>query len=114
VARSLWMRAEGPNHIVAADPNGNVLAFPGGYITGGGWRTTDGRILTDEEAYGLVPVGTQDPDAWVFSHLTRTYWGVPGDLFPAWDAAETAGYAVVGLLGVGAAFLVVRGRRPYV
>jgi ABC-type transport system involved in multi-copper enzyme maturation permease subunit len=113
VARSLWMRAEGPNHIVAADPNGNVLAFPGGYITGGGLRTTDGRILTDEEGYGLVPAGEQDPDAWVASHLTRLYWGVPGDLFPAWDAAETAGYAVVGLLGVGAACLVVRRRRPY-
>lgn len=113
VARSLWMHAEGPSHIVAADPNGNVLAFPGGYITGGGLRTADGRVITDEEAYGLVPAGEQDPDAWVTSHLTRVYWGVPGDLFPAWDAAETAGYAVVGLLGVGAAFLIVRGRRPY-
>ena len=43
VARSLWMQAEGPNHIVVADPNGNVLAFPGGYITGGGLRSADGR-----------------------------------------------------------------------
>jgi hypothetical protein len=113
VARSLWMQAEGPHHVVAADPNGDVLAFPGGYITGGGWRTADGRDITDEEAYGLVPVGEQDPDAWVFSHLTRTYWGVPGDLFPAWDAVETAGYAVVGVLAIGAACLVVRRRRPY-
>ena len=114
VARSLWMQAEAPNHIVVADPNGDVLAYPGGYIKGGGMRTADGRVITDEEAYGLVPAGEQDPDAWVTSHLTRVYWGVPGDLFPAWDAAETAGYAVVGLLGVGAAFLVVRRRRPYV
>jgi hypothetical protein len=114
VARSLWMQAEGPSHIVAADSNGNVLAFPGGYITGGGQRTADGRVIDNEEAYGLVPAGEQDPDAWVTSHLTQVYWGVPGDLFPAWDAAETAGYAVVGLLGVGAAFLVVRRRRPYV
>lgn len=114
VARSLWMDAEGPSHIVAADPNGNVLAFPGGYITGSGMRTADGRVITNEEVYGLVPAGEQDPDAWVTSHLTGVYWGVPGDLFPAWDAAETAGYAVVGLLSVGAAFLVVRRRRPYV
>jgi hypothetical protein len=114
VARSLWMQAEGPSHIVAADSNGNVLAFPGGYITGGGRRTADGRVIDNEEAYGLVPAGEQDPDAWVTSHLTQFYWGVPGDLFPAWDAAETAGYAAAALLGVGAAFLVVRRRRPYV
>jgi hypothetical protein len=113
VARSLWMGAEAPNHIVVADPNGDVLAYPGGYMRGGGMRTADGRVITDEEAYGLVPTGEQDPDAWVTSHLTRVYWGVPGDLFPAWDAAETAGYAAVGLLCVGVAFLVVRGRRPY-
>jgi hypothetical protein len=113
VARSLWMRAEAPNHIVVADPNGDVLAYPGGNITGGGLRTADGRVITDEEAYGLVPAGERDLDAWVSSHLTRVYWGVPGDLFPAWDAAETAGYTVAGLLGVGGALLVVRRRRPY-
>lgn len=114
VARSLWMQAEGPNHFVVADPNGDVLAFPGGYITGGGVRTPDGRIFTDAEGWDLVPAGEPDPDAWVTAHLTRFYYGVPGDLFPAWDAAETGGYALVGLLGVGAAFLLVRGRRPYV
>jgi hypothetical protein len=113
VARSLWMGTEAPNHIVAADPNGDVLAYPGGYIRGGGLRTADGRVITYEEANGLVPAGEQDPDAWVTSHLTQVYWGVPGDLFPAWDAAETAGYSVVGVLAVGAAFLVVRRRRPY-
>ena len=71
------------------------------------------EILTEEEGYGLVPAGEQDPDAWVASHLERYYIGVPGNLFPVWDAAETAGNAAVGLLGVGAAFLVVRRRRPY-
>jgi ABC-type transport system involved in multi-copper enzyme maturation permease subunit len=117
VARSLWMGAEAPNHIVVADPNGDVLAFPGGYIRGGGWRTADGRVITDPSdpaASGIIPAGEQDPYAWLDAHLTRIYWGVPGDLFPAWDAAETAGYAVVGVLGVGAAFLILRGRRPYV
>lgn len=117
VARSLWMGTEAPNHIVVADPNGDVLAYPGGYIRGGGWRTADGSIITDPadpEASGIVPAGEQDPYAWMDSHLTRIYWGVPGDLFPAWDAAETVGYAGAGLLGVGAAFLVVRRRRPYV
>jgi hypothetical protein len=114
VARSLWMQAEAPNHVVAADPNGDVLAFPGGVIRGGGWLTPEGRQISDEEAFGMVPSGEPpDPDAWLASHLARFYFGVPGDLFPAWDAAETAGYAVVGLLGVGAAFLVVRRRRPY-
>jgi len=48
------------------------------------------------------------------SHLVHFYNGVPGDLFPAWDAAETAGYGAVGVVAVGAAFLVVRRRRPYV
>lgn len=113
VARSLWMHAEGPSHTVAADPNGEVLAFPGGYITGSGVRTPDGRVVTDEEAYQLVPAGEPDPDAWVAAHLTRVYFGVPGDLFPAWDAAETAGYGAVAVLAVGGAFLVVRRRRPY-
>ncbi|MHB8960262.1 MAG: hypothetical protein ACYDAN_11600 [Candidatus Limnocylindrales bacterium] len=117
VARSLWTQAEAPNHTAVADPNGDVLAFPGGYIRGGGWRTADGRIITDAyplEASGIVPAGEQDPFAWLDAHLTRFYFGVPGDLFPAWDAAETAGYAAVGVLAVGAAFLVVRQRRPYV
>jgi hypothetical protein len=114
VARSLWMETEAPNHIVVADPNGDVLAYPGGYIRGGGWRSADGRIIGNEEAYGLVPVGEQDPYAWLDGHhLTPVYWGVPGDLFPAWDAAETAGYAVLSVLAVGGAFLVVRRRRPY-
>jgi hypothetical protein len=116
VARSLWMQAEGPNHVVVADPDGNVLAYPGGYITGGGWRTADGRIITDvfgPEAAGVIPAGEQDPLTWIDSHLARIYWGVPGDLFPAWDAAETAGYGAVGVVAVGAAFLVVRRRRPY-
>lgn len=113
VARSLWMQSEGPKHIVIADNSGNALAFPGGYITGGGWRTADGRDVTDAQAYALVPAGEPDPDAWVFAHLARTYYGVPGDLFPAWDAAETAAYSAVGTLGVGVAFLAVRRRRPY-
>jgi ABC-type transport system involved in multi-copper enzyme maturation permease subunit len=113
VARSLWMQSEGPHHIVVADPNGDVLAFPGGYITGSGLRTPDGQILTDEEGYALVPAGEQDPYAWVTAHLTHIYYGVPGDLFPAWDAAETTGYGAVGALAVGVAFLVVRQRRPY-
>jgi len=113
VARSLWMQAEGPHHTAAADPNGYALAFPGGYITGDGFRTPNGRVLSDEEGYALVPAGEPDPDAWVTNHLTHFYFGVPGGLFPAWDAAETAGYAAVGVLGVGAAFLIVRGRRPY-
>ena len=118
VARSLWMQAEAPNHIAVADPNGDVLAFPGGNIHGqDGWRTADGRVITDPfepAASGIVPAGEQQPFDWMDSHLTRIYWGVPGDLFPAWDAAETAGYAAAGLLGVGAAYLVVRRRRPYV
>ena len=114
VARSLWMQAEAPNHVVAADANGEVLAFPGGYIRGGGWLTSDGRKISDEEAWGMVPPGEADPDAWLASHLDRYYIGVPGDLFPAWDAAETAGYGAVAVLAVGAAFLVVRRRRPYV
>jgi hypothetical protein len=42
LARSLWMEAEAPNHIAVADPNGDVLAHPGGDIRRGGWRTADG------------------------------------------------------------------------
>jgi hypothetical protein len=114
VARSLWMQAEAPNHVVAADPNGDVLAFPGGEIRGGGWLTPDGRRISDEEAWGLLPEGEPpDPDALLAKHLERYYNGIPGDLFPAWDAAETAGYGAIGGLAVGAAFLVVRRRRPY-
>ena len=113
VARSLWMQAEAPNHVVVPDANGDVLAFPGGYINGGGWLTADGQRISSEEAWAMVPPGEPDPDAWQASHLTFFYFGVPGDLFPAWDAAETAGYGVVGLLAVGAAFVVVRRRRPY-
>lgn len=114
VARSLWMQAEAPNHVVAVDPNGDVLAFPGGNIRGGGWLTADGRRISDEEAWGMVPVGEADPDAWLTSRLEYVYFGVPGDMFPAWDAAETAGYGAVGVVAVGAAFMVVRRRRPYV
>jgi hypothetical protein len=114
VARSLWMQAEGPNHTAIADPSGHALAFPGGDMTGSGWLTADGRRLTDEEGYALAPAGEPDPTTWAFDHLTLFYYGVPGSLFPAWDAAETAGYAAVGVLAVGAAFLVVRQRRPYV
>ncbi len=99
VARSLWMQAEAPNHVVAVDPNGDVLAFPGGDIRGGGWLTADGRRISDEEAWGMVPVGEADPDAWLASRLEYVYFGVPGDLFPAWDAAETAGYGAVGVRG---------------
>jgi hypothetical protein len=113
VARSLWMQADARNHIVALDPNGDVLAFPGGTIIGGGWRTPDGRLLSDQEASRMVPSGESDPDAFLASHFLRYYSGVPGELFPAWDAAEAAGYAAVGAVGVGAAFLVVRRRRPY-
>jgi hypothetical protein len=113
VARSLWMQADAPNHIVALDPNGDVLAFPGGTIIGGGWRTPDGRLLSDAEGSAMVPSGEPDPYAWMSSHLLRYYSGVPGELFPAWDAAEAAGYAAVGALAVGAAFLIVRRRRPY-
>jgi hypothetical protein len=115
VARSLWMQAEGPNHMAVADPNGDVLAFPGGVINGySAWRTADGSLITDAEAHRMIPDGQQDPDAWMFSHLTLVYQGVPGDLFPAWDAAETAAYWAIGVLAVGAAFLAVRRRRPYV
>jgi hypothetical protein len=114
VARSLWIQAEAPNHVVALNANGNVLAFPGGTIEGGGWMSADGRLLSDAEASGMVPSGEPDPDAWLVSHFARYYDGVPGDLFPTWDAAETAGYGAVGVLAVGAAFLVVRRRRPYV
>jgi hypothetical protein len=114
VARSLWMQAEAPNHVVAVEPNGNVLAFPGGTIEGGGWLGADGRRISDQEASALVPPGEPDPEMWLTDHFARYYDGVPGDLFPAWDAAETAGYGAVGVLAVGAAFLVVRRRRPYV
>jgi hypothetical protein len=114
VARSLWMQAEAPNHVVAADANGNVLAFPGGTIEGDGWLSGDGRRLSEQDASAMVPPGEPDPDAWLHSHLVFFYYGVPGDLFPVWDAAETAGYGAVGVLAVGAAFLVVRMRRPYV
>jgi hypothetical protein len=113
VALNLWMHADAPNHIVALDPNGDVLAFPGGTIIGGGWRTPDGRLLSDAEGSALVPSGEADPDAWKSSHLLRYYSGIPGELFPAWDTAETAGYAAVGVFGIGAAFLIVRTRRPY-
>ena len=112
VARGLWMQAEAPNHIVVADPNGDVLAFPGGNISGGGWRTPDGRTLPMRRPMD-GPGRRAGPGRLVDQPPGALYWGVPGDLFPAWDAAETAGYAVGGLLGVGAAFLVVRRRRPH-
>lgn len=113
VARSLWVQAEAHNHTAVMDPNGNVLAFPGGVISGNVWRTADGRTVSNADAYAMVPAGEPDPDLWVSAHLALVYTGVPGDLFPAWDAAESAGYAAVGLLAVGLAFLVVRRRRPY-
>ena len=76
VARSLWMQAEAPNHIVVADPNGDVLAFPGGYITGGGMRTADGRIITDEEPW-TRPGRRAGPGCLVTSHLTRSTRAFP-------------------------------------
>lgn len=113
IARSLWVQAEAPNHTAVADRNGSVLAFPGGIMRGSFWRAADGRTVSDSEAYAMVPAGEASSDDWILGHLVLVYTGVPGDLFPAWDAAETAGYTVVGLLAVGAAFLIVRRRRPY-
>ena len=61
----------------------------------------------------MIPAGEQDPDAWqaatsrILHRRTRT------TCFRLWDAAETAGYGAVGVLAIGAAFLVVRRRRPY-
>jgi hypothetical protein len=113
VARSFWMQAEARHHVVVTDPSRQSLAFPGGQVVETGWRTADGRDLDWETAWEKVPAGELDPDAWLAAHMTQVYWGVPGTMYPTWNAAETAGYGAAALLAIGATFLVVRRRRPF-
>ena len=113
VARTFWMQAEAQHHVVLVDPNATHIAFPGGTMTSMGWRTADGRDLDWQTAWEMVPAGEPDPDAWLAAHMTGIYWGVPGTMYPTWNAIETAGYGAIALGAIGATFLVVRVRRPF-
>jgi hypothetical protein len=75
------------------------------------WRTADGTRLTDEEAWAMVPDGT-DPDAWFAGNLERVAMGVPGSDYPIWAATETIGYGIVAVISLAVVFPIIERRRP--
>ena len=110
-----WLRAEAFRHAVefpqtqGGDPY--MAAFPGGTYFSDGWRTPEGEVLYSHVAIERAPPGTADPSAWLSQNYTRVLIGVPGSAYPQWSLLETAGFGIVGLVGLVLTFPLVERRR---
>jgi hypothetical protein len=91
--------------------------------TGFAWESAGGELISDAEARALVPgdIAAQDEGQvqpvhsaiWLESHgYTAVQLGVSQETALGWEIFDIAAFAAVGLLALGASFLVVDRRRP--
>jgi hypothetical protein len=90
-----------------------IAATDAPLVTSGAWQTSDGRLLSWEEAYALVPTGTNDPSSWLSENGKDVALGVPGQDIWRVELRESAILVGMGLVGLIGAELVVNRRRPY-
>jgi ABC-type transport system involved in multi-copper enzyme maturation permease subunit len=80
-----------------------------------GWRSPDGRILTEDEALALVPSDSSGPgqaEGWLAARFESVDLGVPGAHMPAVEAREALLLSVMAVIAVSATALVIDRRRP--
>jgi hypothetical protein len=82
-------------------------------VTSGAWQASDGRLLSFEEAFALVPTGTDDPSLWLSEHGKDVALGVLGPNIWHVELRESAILVGIGLVGLLGAAVVVDRRRPY-
>jgi hypothetical protein len=115
MAVDAWLQNEAPKHVVVLDPAGEgdlgASAFPGGTYFSQWWRTPEGELLDNEQAYQRAPGGV-DQDQWLSANFESVMTGVPGSVYPDWARLETAGFGLIGLGAIALAFPVVNRRRP--
>lgn len=91
--------------------------------TGFAWENAGGELLSDAEARALVPddVAAQDEGQvqpvhsanWLETHgYTLVQLGVSQETALGWETYDIAAFAAIGLLALGASFIVVDRRRP--
>ena len=111
-ARDQWMATLPPSPITAETP---------GITTGFGWLAPDGRALSLDEGFALVPDevaagdGSQQGEsaAWLANRgYTELQLGIPLSAAAGWARYDAAAFALVGLMTFGATAIFVNCRRP--
>ena len=113
VARDSWMATLPSSPITVAAP---------GITTGFGWLAPDGRELSLDEGFALVPDeisasdGSQQGEsaAWLEKNLgyTELQLGIPYAAASGWASYDAAAFGLVGLAAIGATTIFVNRRRP--
>jgi len=97
-AQGVWLDTQ--KSVVADADSGPGPDFSGA-IVDVAWQAPDGRLLTDEEALGLVPAGETASWLWTTAGMRQVQLGVSDDRVADWQWLE-AGVA----LAAGAGFLI--------
>jgi hypothetical protein len=111
-ARDKWMATLPSSPITAAAP---------GITTGFGWRAPDGRALSLDEGFALVPDEVSADDggqqgesaAWLENRgYTELQLGIPYSAVGGWASYDAAAFGLVGLTAIAATAIFVNRRRP--
>jgi hypothetical protein len=111
-AKEAWVAAQ-PRVLLEGVQVGNPL-FAGMWASEA-WRAPDGRLLSDQDAFALVPAEgmADDPYEWLAGQgYERLAFGLTAETLREWEPMEIAGTVFVGLVLVLASVAVVDAKRP--
>lgn len=124
-AQQAWLASLPPHVLGHPDPvTGELIGLEGSVTTTWGWIAPDGTLLSREQARGIATeAGVPPPDpgdvqdtpalAWLEEHGYRGVpMGVTDEDALGWAAYDAAAFGLVGLVGLGGAFMLVNRRRP--
>lgn len=107
IQKDQWLQGD----VVYLPNDVNGFTLPGGVLMASMSRATDGRVVSDEEAFALAPPG-EDPSAWVAQNFESVYAAVPGTEYPRYAILEGVTLGVLTILAVIITVAVVERRRP--
>ncbi len=124
-AQQGWLAGLPPHVLGYPDPvTGETIGLEGSVTTTWGWIAPDGTLLSMAEARVVAtgagvpppdPSDVQDGAAaeWLEQHgYQGVQMGVTDEDALGWSAFDSATFGLVGLVGVGGAFVLVNRRRP--
>jgi hypothetical protein len=106
---------------MASQPSAPITVAAPGLTTGFGWLAPDGRNLTIDQGFALVPDavaagdGNQrgDSAAWLEEHgYAETQLGIPYSAVDGWAIYDALAFILAGTAAIGATAIFVNRRRP--
>lgn len=104
--REAWLRDQ-PGELINLSTEHPVLLLEQFF------RSPDGVLLSEDDAYALMPVDVDDPEAWLSgAGYVRYARAITAENAAEWERLEIAGTTLLGLGLTGLTFPIVSRRRP--